>query len=80
MLLVEDGVPADAHLVRRVGHVFGIRQTHSVPDELPTPPRAWAERYALLAEEIGLAVASADEAHKIVCRHWQQARAARDVD
>ncbi|WBB77587.1 hypothetical protein O7606_14985 [Micromonospora sp. WMMD882] len=77
-LLVEDGVPADAALVRRVHHVFAIRRTHSVPDDLSPPPVAWAGRYALLAAEIGLAIASADEAHKIVCRHWQQARVAQE--
>lgn len=76
VLLVEDGVPADIALVRRVHHVFAIRQTHSVPDDLSPPPSAWTARYALLAAEIGLAIASADDAHKIVRRHWQQARAA----
>ncbi|TDB92126.1 nucleotidyl transferase AbiEii/AbiGii toxin family protein [Micromonospora fluostatini] len=79
VLLVEDGVPADALLVRRVRHVFTIRQTHLVPDDLPAPPPAWAERYALLAGEVGLAITTADEAHKIVRRHWQQARVAPEV-
>ncbi|NES13371.1 MULTISPECIES: nucleotidyl transferase AbiEii/AbiGii toxin family protein [Micromonospora] len=78
VLLVEDGVPADAELVRRVHHVFTIRRTHAVPDDLPDPPPSWAARYEVLAAEIGLAVTSSTEAHKIVSGHWQQARAAQE--
>ncbi|GHJ10700.1 hypothetical protein TPA0907_50670 [Micromonospora humidisoli] len=78
VLLVEDGVPADEALVRRVHHVFSIRGTHTVPDDLPEPPPSWNARYEVLAAEIGLAVTSAIEAHKIVSGHWAQARAAGD--
>lgn len=78
VLLVEDGVPADAALVRRVRHVFAVRQTHSVPEDLPPPPSAWTARYAPMAAEIGLVVTSADAAGEIVRRHWRQARAAQE--
>ncbi|MFI2708984.1 nucleotidyl transferase AbiEii/AbiGii toxin family protein [Micromonospora sp. NPDC018662] len=73
VLLVEDGVPADTELVRRVHHVFSIRRSHAVPDGLPDPPPSWAVRYEVLAAEIGLAVTSAVEAHKTVLQYWQQA-------
>ncbi|WFE33227.1 nucleotidyl transferase AbiEii/AbiGii toxin family protein [Micromonospora sp. WMMD975] len=76
VLLVEDGVSADAELVGRVHHVFSIRRSHAVPEDLPDPPPSWAVRYEVLAAEIGLAVTSATEAHKIILQHWQQARIA----
>ncbi|WBB73368.1 nucleotidyl transferase AbiEii/AbiGii toxin family protein [Micromonospora sp. WMMD1128] len=76
VLLVEDGVSADAELVGRVHHVFSIRRSHAVPEDLPDPPPSWAVRYEVLAAEIGLAVTSATEAHKIIIQHWQQARIA----
>ncbi|MEV5447877.1 nucleotidyl transferase AbiEii/AbiGii toxin family protein, partial [Streptomyces sp. NPDC052644] len=65
-------------LVRRVHHVFSIRGTHTVPDDLPEPPPSWNVRYEVLAAEIGLAVTSAVEAHKIISGHWAQARATAD--
>lgn len=75
VLLAEDGVSADAELVRRVHHVFAIRRTHAVPEDLPAPPAAWTTPYVVLAAEIGLSVTTPTEAHKIVSQHWRRARA-----
>jgi len=67
----------DPNWIRRrlaFSHVFAVRRTHPVPEDLPPPPSAWAERYALLAAEIGQVLDSVEAAHEIVRRHWQQAR------
>jgi hypothetical protein len=74
VLLVEDGVPADAALVARVDHVFTVRRDHVMPADLPDPPAAWSEPDSLLAQEIGLSVVSHAEAHAIVATHWKRAR------
>lgn len=74
VLLIEDGVPADAALAARVSHVFTVRKAHAVPTDLPAPPTAWQAPYTVLAQEIGLSDASYTNAHEIVAAHWQQAR------
>ncbi|WSM39818.1 nucleotidyl transferase AbiEii/AbiGii toxin family protein [Streptomyces cellulosae] len=52
VLLAEDGLPGDAALVAAVRHVFAVRDTHDVPDELPDPPPRWRESYPELAQEL----------------------------
>jgi hypothetical protein len=52
VLLAEDGLPGDAALVTAVRHVFAVRNTHDVPDELPDPPPRWRDRYPELAREL----------------------------
>jgi hypothetical protein len=45
VLLIEDGLTADASLVTVVSHVFSIRNTHPMPDHIPDPPPLWRTRY-----------------------------------
>lgn len=52
VLLTEDGLPADAALVDVVRHVFAVRATHEVPDELADPPPRWRDSYPELAREL----------------------------
>jgi hypothetical protein len=78
-LLVEDGVPADSALADRVGLVFDARRAHAVPGELPTPPVAWHDPFAVLAAEIGLTDLSCADAHSTVAEHWRTARQAKEV-
>lgn len=78
VLLIEDGVAADAALLTRVRHVFTVRRAHPLPGELPDPPTAWREPYAALTTEIGLTVTSHTDAHSIVAAHWRQARTATE--
>lgn len=73
VLLVEDGVAADAALVARVRHVFAVRRSHDVPMVLSGPPEEWAGSFAGLAAEVGLGALSAQEANGIVAAHWYKA-------
>lgn len=52
VLLAENGLVGDAALVEVVRHVFAVRATHEVPDELPDPPPRWRESYPELAQEL----------------------------
>lgn len=52
VLLAEDGLPGDGTLASAVRHVFAVRNTHDVPDELPDPPPLWRDSYPELAREL----------------------------
>ncbi|QNE79441.1 nucleotidyl transferase AbiEii/AbiGii toxin family protein [Streptomyces finlayi] len=52
VLLAENGLVGDAALAEVVRHVFAVRATHEVPDELPDPPPRWRESYPELAREL----------------------------
>lgn len=43
-------------------HVFSVRATHPVPNELPDPPLFWTEDYPGFADELGLVETTADQA------------------
>lgn len=75
VLLVEDGVAADAALVERVRHVFAVRRTHRPPDDLDPPPVSWREPFARMAAEVGLDGLAYTQAHDLVAAHWRRARA-----
>jgi hypothetical protein len=49
VLLIETGLTPDGKLHDVVRHVFGVRATHPVPDDLPDPPPRWREEYPALA-------------------------------
>ncbi|MFC9163936.1 nucleotidyl transferase AbiEii/AbiGii toxin family protein [Streptomyces fungicidicus] len=56
VLLAEDGLPGDGALVAAVRHVFAVRDTHDVPDELPDPPPRWRDSYPELAQELATGI------------------------
>ncbi len=73
VLLIEDGLTADAELVRVVRRVFAVRATHPVPTELDDPPAAWREPYRNLATELGVEPADVLAAHRLVAGLWESA-------
>ncbi|NIA26108.1 MAG: nucleotidyl transferase AbiEii/AbiGii toxin family protein [Gammaproteobacteria bacterium] len=64
--------PARAMTATR--HVFAVRDTHPLPDELPDPPLFWNEDYPAFADELGLAEASIDQAMLTLREFWANAR------
>jgi hypothetical protein len=54
-------------------HVFSVRATHPVPDELPDPPLFWNEDYPAFADELGLTETSVDQAMRTLRRFWANA-------
>src|SRR6266487_4163249 len=54
LLLMDQGLAPTTELLATVRHVFTVRSTHDLPTSLPDPPADWAERYATLADELGL--------------------------
>jgi predicted nucleotidyltransferase component of viral defense system len=55
-------------------HVFSVRATHPVPDELPDPPLFWNEDYPAFADELGLAEATVDQAMITLRAFWANAQ------
>jgi predicted nucleotidyltransferase component of viral defense system len=64
--------PARAMTAAR--HVFAVRDTHPLPDELSDPPLFWNEDYPAFADELGLAEASVDQAMLTLREFWADAR------
>ncbi|MEV1036578.1 nucleotidyl transferase AbiEii/AbiGii toxin family protein [Streptomyces sp. NPDC050204] len=76
VLLAEDGLPADAALVDVVQHVFAVRATHDVPEELPDPPPRWSDSYPELARELNTEIPpTLDAALALVRGLWATALA-----
>ena len=63
-----------ARAIRATPHVFSVRCTHSVPEELPDPPLFWNEDYPALAAELALSEASLDQAMITLREFWANAR------
>ena len=55
-------------------HVFSVRATHPVPNELPDPPLFWSEDYPAFADELGLAEATVDQAMITLRAFWADAQ------
>jgi hypothetical protein len=70
LLLVDQGLSPSVELLTAVGHVFAVRSTHELPVELPDPPGDWADRYATLADELGLRAGTVDEAMATLRPFW----------
>jgi hypothetical protein len=70
LLLVDQGLNPSVELLTAVGHVFAVRSTHELPVELPDPPADWADRYATLADELGLRAGTVDEAMAALRPFW----------
>jgi hypothetical protein len=70
LLLVDQGLNPSVELLTAVGHVFAVRSTHELPVELPDPPADWADRYATLADELGLRAGTVNEAMAALRPFW----------
>lgn len=74
LALIEDGLAPDLGLFEAVTDVFATRATHLVPEELPSPPAAWAGDYERFATEIALEAATLDVAHQRLTEFWSETR------
>lgn len=73
VLLVESGLVADEALSGAVRHVFAIRSTHKVPNELPEPPPQWTQIYPELADGLTATPPRLDAALALVRAFWAEA-------
>lgn len=70
VLLIENGLAADAALTDAVRHVFAVRATQPVPNTLSDPPPAWAETYPELADGLTETRPRLDVAPDLVRDFW----------
>lgn len=73
VLLIESGLTADTAVLDAVGHVFTVRGTHAMPDELPEPPPTWAVIYPSLAEGLTETPPDLETALALVRNFWAEA-------
>ncbi len=73
LLLIDLGLLPDAALASVARRVFFARSAHPLPADLAVPPRAWEERFAALAGELGLAETTVDTAMTALRSFWSQA-------
>ena len=59
--------------MRSTRHVFSVRDTHAVPEELADPPLFWYEDYPGFADELGLTETNVDEAMATLRSFWVDA-------
>src|SRR6266498_5638 len=76
LLLMDQGLAPTAELLATVQHVFEVRSTHDLPGTLPDPPADWTNRYATLADELGLEARTVDAAMARLRPFWTATLAA----
>jgi hypothetical protein len=55
LALISELSHLDAAILRReIDTIFALRETHSAPKVLPSPPAEWATPFRRLAEEVGV--------------------------
>ncbi|MFD3706395.1 nucleotidyl transferase AbiEii/AbiGii toxin family protein [Nocardia sp. NPDC058658] len=75
VLLIEDGLEPNPCLVRVVEHVFTVRSTHSVPEQIDQPPPLWVNQYPNLAEDLTTTRPDLQQALALVRNFWTMALA-----
>lgn len=79
VLLIDEGLDADAGLLAATKRVFVGAATHRVPTEIDNPPEAWRERYRQLATDLELSASSFDEAMSLLRAFWSRALAVSPI-
>ena len=77
LLLMDQGLTPTAELLATVRHVFAVRATHDLPASLQDPPADWSDRYATLADELGLDAVSVEAAMARLRPFWAATLAAQ---
>lgn len=72
VLLIENGLPESAQIIRALQATFTRRDTHSLPTQLEPPPASWREPYAALATEYNMSYATAEIAYEYLLAFWSQ--------
>jgi len=73
VLLIENGLEADAAAADAVRHVFTVRAAHPVPEILPSPPPTWAGIYPELAKDLTETPPRLETALDLVRDFWSTA-------
>lgn len=72
LLLIELGMHDHEALRKALDKTFGRRGSHSLPQELPTPPTEWADEFAALARQVALAETTLEAAFHRLSSFWRQ--------
>ena len=72
LLLIREGNMSKVDVNENLYKVFHRRNTHQLPDSLPSPPDSWDTKFDLLAKECGMSE-SLSHAMKIVDHFYQDA-------
>ncbi len=75
VLLIDEGLAADADLGQVVERVFAGSGTHEVPSVIAEPPDFWREPYGQLAADLKLSVLTLDDARRFLQLFWDTALA-----
>lgn len=78
VMLHEQGLLEGHDLMAAARHVFDLRGTHELPDELPDPPDFWRGRYDQLVADLEVDARTVDEAMRVAQQIWTTARAAEE--
>ena len=68
--LFETQEPGKDEVRRAVVATFSHRDTHPLPEQLPSPPREWSAPFVALADELDMPVKTLDEAYNYIQDKW----------
>jgi hypothetical protein len=70
LLLIDGGLSDQAALRLGLRETFASRTSHALPTDLPAPPEAWRDDFAVLAEEAGLPERELTVAYRRLGEFW----------
>lgn len=74
ILLFENQGLDQGEVREAIAATFSHRNTHSLPERLPTPPKEWAESFVALADELDLPVKTLEGAYDSIQDKWERWR------
>jgi hypothetical protein len=76
LLLIDEGLVADADLLKVTSRVFAGTEPFEIPAEIADPPELWRESYGQLVTDLELPAKTLDEAMTALRAFWTQVLAA----
>jgi hypothetical protein len=74
VLLIDAGTLRPAVVAEALRLTFAVRGSRAIPPKLPPPPVEWAAPFRAMAEEVGLAERTAEQAYARVAAYYETCR------
>lgn len=72
VLLIENGLPEPAQIIRALKNTFARRDTHPLPTKLMPPPEEWRDPYEAVADECHVDATTMEAAYGCLAAYWSQ--------
>ena len=68
--MLERGIPDVSDIKAAIEATFRTRNTHPIPERLPSPPDSWTAEFSAMAKEANLSTRTLAEGVERLTHHW----------